>query len=166
MTKISAETPNVFARHDHRACKSGGMAEARKYCAANGLRLTRTRARVLEILLESHKALGAYEILNRLQSEGLGSQPPVVYRALEFLVENHFVHRLERLNAFTACIDPIGDHEAMFLICQDCLTVAESPQTPLFDVMNNAASALGFDVHARMVEIIGRCPSCQESASP
>ena len=45
----------------------------------------------------------AYELLERLEAAGLGSAPPVVYRALDFLVANGFVHRIERLGAFAAC---------------------------------------------------------------
>ncbi|MDM7256178.1 MAG: transcriptional repressor, partial [Paracoccus sp. (in: a-proteobacteria)] len=69
-----------------------------------GLRLTAVRRRVLEILLENHKAMGAYEILDRLAAEGFGKQPPVAYRALDFLVEHGLVHRVQRLNAFAACL--------------------------------------------------------------
>ncbi len=156
-----AETANVFVRHNHRHCTRAGLKDARDFCAENDLRLTPTRERVLEILLESHKALGAYDILERLRSEGRSSQPPVVYRALEFLVENGFVHRLERLNAFTACSASPAPHEPMFLICQNCRKVAEAPVSSLIPEISNQARALGFDVRARMVEVIGLCPGCQ-----
>ncbi len=43
--------------------------------------------------------IGAYEILDRLRAEGLGSKPPGAYRALNFLTANGLAHRLERLNA-------------------------------------------------------------------
>ena len=69
------------------------------------LRLTPARAFVLETLLESHRAMTAYEILDKLAAAGLGSQPPVAYRALDFLVANGFVHRIERLGAFAACTE-------------------------------------------------------------
>ena len=60
---------------------------------------------MLEALLESHRALTAYELLDQLAAAGLGSQPPVAYRALDFLVANGFVHRIERLGAFAACTE-------------------------------------------------------------
>lgn len=164
MPKLKQHAPNVFASHNHRKCRAACMSEAQRHCAEMGLRLTKTRSRVLEILLETHRALGAYDILERLRQDGLGSQPPVVYRALEFLNEHGFVHRLERLNAFTACVDPKKDHEAMFLICKDCLIVAEAPQASIPAAVDQAAQDLGFDVISRVVEVIGRCSSCQEAA--
>lgn len=157
--------PNVFEKHDHRHCRTNGISEARSYCAENGLRLTPVRARVLEILLESHKALGAYEILDRLRVEGMGSQPPVVYRALEFLVDHGFVHRLERLNAFAACSHPDPDHEPMFLICRDCKQVAETPLARLGQRIDRQAAAFGFEAQSHVVEVIGRCLACQQRAA-
>ncbi|MFQ5438250.1 MAG: Fur family transcriptional regulator [Paracoccaceae bacterium] len=154
-------TSNAFARHDHRRCRSVGMNEARRRCLGEGLRLTPIRARVLEILLETHRALGAYDILQRLSAEGMGHQPPMVYRALDFLVGNGLVHRLERLNAFTACATTGAGHEALFLICSDCRRVAETPLDTLANDIDAPAAALGFEVRSRMVEIVGRCPACR-----
>jgi len=159
------EQQNVFSRHDHRRCRVSALREAASSCRTRGLRLTAVRERVLEILLESHRALGAYEILDRLKSEGFGGQPPIVYRALDFLVENGFVHRLERLNAFAACNHSGTGHEPMFLICQDCRRVAEAPLERLRARIDRTAEAVGFSVHSRVLEIVGQCPDCQRGPS-
>lgn len=151
---------NSFLSHDHGRCARDLMAQVTQSCDRTGLRLTDIRKRVMEILLESHAALGAYDILARLKDEGLGSQPPVVYRALDFLVAHGFAHRLERLNAFAACCDPGGGHEAMFLICESCRHVAETPIEKLAKPIARAAEAFGFSVSAMAVEVIGTCPRC------
>ncbi|MDA0222527.1 MAG: hypothetical protein O3C11_04275 [Proteobacteria bacterium] len=90
--------PNPFVKHNHRQCRTSGLREAQDFCTIRGLRLTPVRARVLEILLESHSALGAYDILDRLKADGLGGQPPVVYRALDFLSD-----RVICLNGHVCC---------------------------------------------------------------
>ena len=100
--------PIGFARHDHSACIADTVAAVAARCAADGLQLTPVRRRVLEILLERHRALGAYEILDVLRDEGLGSQPPVAYRALEFLTKHGFAHRIERLNALDTAMVTAG----------------------------------------------------------
>lgn len=92
-----------------------------------GARLTPVRRRALEILLEAHRALGAYEVLERLRADGFGGQPPVAYRALEFLAAMGLVHRIRRLNAFAACMRPGEAHQALFLICRRCEALAEAP---------------------------------------
>ena len=153
--------PTGFAPHDHRACIAGALSAAEAACAARALRLTPLRRRVLEILLESHQALGAYDVLGRLASEGLGDQPPVAYRALSFLTEQGFAHRIERLNAYVACAHPeAGEgHGAAFLICRDCGRVAEAlaEEAPLADDARGA----GFAVEDAVVEARGLCPACQ-----
>ncbi len=83
----------TFHAHDHAHCTGDVMARAEAITAANGARLTPVRRRVLEILLEAHRAMGAYDVLQRLATEGFGNQPPVAYRALDFLVEQGLAHR-------------------------------------------------------------------------
>ena len=73
-------------------------------CAQRGQRLTPIRRKVLAALLDSHRPLGAYEIIERLALEGPRPAPITAYRALEFLRENGLVHRIESRNAFVACV--------------------------------------------------------------
>jgi len=155
---------NIFREHNHRQCRSSAMSAAESQCEGANLRLTPIRARVLEILLESHRALGAYDILNRLQAEGRASQPPIVYRALEFLVTNGFAHRLERLNAFTACAHAHAGQQPMFLICESCHKVAEAPMDAVADEITARAADLGFHATSPMIEVSGLCPACQTGA--
>lgn len=153
-------TTNGFETHDHTACISDAIATADRICAHHKLQLTPVRRRVLEILLDEHKALGAYQILDRLRDEGLGSQPPVVYRALEFLVQNRLAHRVERRNAFIACGHPERPHAPAFLICQVCDAVVEAASAPGRDALCAAAAEIGFQVDRTVIEAEGICPRC------
>ncbi|MEP4198705.1 MAG: transcriptional repressor [Aliishimia sp.] len=149
-----------FSKHDHTVCIEDCVATIEAHCAEAGLQFTPTRRRVLEILLDQHKALGAYDILEVLRSEGLGSQPPVAYRALDFLVANGFAHKIEHLNAFIACCRPGQTHTAAFLICRMCKAVAEAPSTPARIALEGSAEAVGFSIEATVVEATGLCPNC------
>ncbi|MBF9046704.1 transcriptional repressor [Rhodobacterales bacterium LSUCC0031] len=152
--------PIGFARHDHSACIADTVAAVAMRCAEDGLHLTPVRRRVLEILLERHRALGAYEILDVLRDEGLGSQPPVAYRALEFLTKHGFAHRIERLNAFAACSHPGADHDAAFLICTGCGSVAEAVPDAARAALSQTAKTVGFTITRSVIEAEGLCPSC------
>lgn len=154
----------AFRDHDHHACRGHAMAQAEAVVAARGLRLTPVRRRTLEILLESHRALGAYDVLDRLAAEGFGRQPPVAYRALEYLVEHGLAHRVRRLNAFAACTCPGQDHAPVFLICRSCHAVAEAPSTPLRAMLDDAAAAEGFVVERSSIEAQGLCAACAKAA--
>ncbi|MEM9756151.1 MAG: Fur family transcriptional regulator [Pseudomonadota bacterium] len=154
----------AFEVHDHAACVEQSLAQADATCAALSLRLTPVRRKVLEVLLQEHKALGAYAILGVLAEAGFGSQPPVAYRALDFLVEHGFVHKIERLNAFVACADPGNSHSPAFLICRVCDAVAEAHSAPSKGALGAAARAVGFQIERTVVEAEGICPACQQKA--
>lgn len=158
--------PVGFEHHDHGACVSDALASADARCAAEGLRLTPVRRKVLELLLQEHRALGAYAILDLLRDAGFGSQPPVAYRSLDFLVENGFVHKVERLNAFVACAHPGQTHSPAFMICRKCDAVAEAQSVPAKGALGAAARASGFQIERTVVEAEGICPACLERADP
>lgn len=139
--------------HDHRACVAGALAAAE---GAGGL--TPVRRRALEILLESHAAMGAYDVLARLAADGFGAQPPVAYRALGYLVERGLAHRIEGLSAYVACARPEGPHVPAFLVCRGCRAVAEC------DAPAGLPDAPGFAVERRVVEAEGLCPGCRAAA--
>lgn len=154
----------AFAQHDHTNCASDVMAQAEAIAAARGARLTPVRRRTLEILLESHRAMGAYDVLDRLAADGYGKQPPVAYRALEFLVELGLVHRINRLNAFTACMHPGQVHNPAFLICRRCNLVAEAPAARVRAALESGAAETGFRLEFANIEAVGLCPACAVAA--
>ena len=154
------DMPDAFIRHDHAHCSAAALARAETLLGQ--ARLTPVRRRVLEILLEGHRALGAYDVLSRLAAEGFGNQPPVAYRALDFLVEQGLAHRIRRLNAFVACMHPGEDHDPVFMICDSCQTLAEAPSAPVHQALSAAAAAAGFAISRANVEIAGTCAACRE----
>lgn len=151
----------AFHPHDHGHCVTSALAQADQIVAARGLRMTPVRRRTLEILLERHGAMGAYEVLERLAEDGFGHQPPVAYRALEFLVEAGLVHRIRRINAFAACLHSGEDHHAAFLICRGCNAVAEIPAARLRAMMDAGAAETGFTIERVSLEAAGLCPECR-----
>lgn len=156
--------PVGFEKHDHGSCISEGLAAAEAHCLVEALRFTPVRRKALEILLQEHRALGAYEILDRLRDAGFGSQPPVAYRALEFLVANGFAHKIERLNAFIACAHPGANHSPAFMICRLCDSVAEAQSSPARGALGEAARTTGFKIERTVVEAEGICPACADKA--
>ncbi|MEM9129323.1 MAG: Fur family transcriptional regulator [Pseudomonadota bacterium] len=150
-----------FDNHDHHVCVKDGVEAAVTHCKDNGLQLTPVRKRVLEILLERQTPLGAYDILDILSKEGYGSQPPVAYRALDFLVKNRFAHKIERLNAFIACSQMGKSHAPIFMICNSCEAVAEAHADPENSQILALANESGFSVDRLVAEVTGTCPECQ-----
>ncbi len=153
-----------FASHDHSHCVSDALTQADTHCAENRLQLTPVRRRVLEILLRKHRAMGAYDILAVLDDEGLGSQPPVAYRALSFLVEHGFAHKVEQLNAYVACTHSETRHTPVFLICKGCGMVEEAKADSNDGPLGRIAADTGFKIEHAVIEAQGLCPQCQTGA--
>jgi len=138
--------------------------QAEQYCQENGLNFTPVRRKVLEILLQKNTAIGAYEILDLLREAGFKNQPPVAYRALEFLVQNGFAHKIEQLNSFIGCMHPGKDHSPAFMICRNCDSVSEEEALTRNFSVSQIASQAGFTVEKAVIEARGLCHSCADLA--
>lgn len=159
------EATNVaaFEPHDHAACAADALAALERVCAERGVRLTPVRRRVMEMLLEEHRPASAYDLLERLRDEGLGSQPPSIYRALDFLIEQGFAHKLLRLNAFLGCAHPGEPHAPVFLICSECSQVGEIRSPELRAALQASAAGEAFTLTDSAIEIEGRCRRCAKA---
>jgi len=150
-----------YRPHNHDACVSQALTDARTICQRQNARLTPIRERVLELIWQSHKPLGAYDVLGELSSDGHNAAPPTVYRALDFLQQNGLVHRIASLNAFIGCTHAGENHTGMFLICRACGNVLELTAPAVSKEVSKAASDEGFRAENTTLEIAGLCPRCQ-----
>ena len=159
LTKPTFPAPD----HDHGRCAADAIDHAERVCKFRAQKFTPIRRQVLQALLSSHRPLGAYEVIDELAKTMPRPAPITVYRALDFLMENGLVHRIESRNAYLACAH---DHEATamvaFLICDDCGSVGEIPAATGAQGLNAAARASGFAPKLSVVEITGTCAHCQK----
>jgi Fur family zinc uptake transcriptional regulator len=158
----SAAAPGTFTggAHDHDRCIDVAVAVAGELCAAREVRLTSLRRRVLELVWGSHRPVGAYEILDLLRADGRSSAPPTVYRALEFLLDQGLVHRIESRNAYIGCVSPGDSHTGQFVICGRCGDAVELHDDDIAAAARRGAERLGFRVLGQTVEIRGLCSIC------
>ena len=158
-------TPLASRPHDHSHCVHDALTVADTLCAGKGLRLTALRRRVLELVWQSHKPLGAYDILAVLsEQDGRRAAPPTVYRALDFLLDNNLVHRIASLNAFIGCNHPEHGHQGQFLICRTCHVAVELEHKTISDAIVESAQGIGFAVEGQTVEVVGLCGNCRGAA--
>lgn len=150
--------------HDHRACMADTLAAAEALARARGEKLTDLRRRVLEIVAGSHAPVGAYDVLAAMARGGARPAPPTVYRALDFLRAQGFVHRIDSLSAFVACFAPETAHRSHFLLCRQCGRAAEIDDPALDAALERAAKAAGFAKERETVEITGVCGECASLA--
>jgi Fur family transcriptional regulator, zinc uptake regulator len=146
---------------------------ADEVCRRRGVRLTELRRDVLGLVLDTAAPAGAYDLLDRLRRTHPGAAPPTVYRALDFLLEQGLIHRVERLSAFVGCVagctadphDPEHTHAAQFLICRACGRVIEMQSDDLSAVLARVANKVGFSVGSATIEAEGLCSGCGSRAT-
>lgn len=151
---------NAKRRHAIRA----QLESAAAACATRGAQLTELRRQVLSLILEAEGPLTAYQLLDRLRHSRKGAVPPTVYRALDFLMAQQLIHKLERLNAFIPCAESGHPHPVQFLICRQCGTVAEIEDHAASEALEHAAERQGFHPRNTVVEIEGTCAQCYHPA--
>jgi Fur family zinc uptake transcriptional regulator len=142
------------------------LQKAEEICLGRGVQLTELRRLALNLLLQAKGPQTAYQLLDRLKEIRTGAVPPTIYRALDFLMEQGLVHKIERLNAFIPCVDADhGHHAAQFLICKKCGAVAEIEDRSVSRALERAADRQGFHAESAVVELAGLCVACAASAA-
>ena len=152
--------------HVHDA--DGFVAAVERACHERSLRLTPIRARVLGLVADAGQPIKAYDLLeqiragNSVDGENAGAAaPPTVYRALDFLLANGFIHKLESVNAFVACHHPsTAQHSVPFLICDRCHSAVELEDLDVVAQLEARARSLGFQPQAQTLEVHGICARC------
>ena len=147
--------------HNHNECVSEALVTAEHLCIERGVQLTPIRHKVLELIWESHKAVKAYELLDRLKPLQKAAKPATIYRALDFLIDQGLIHRVESLNAFVGCRCSSYQHEQLLLICKRCEEVEERSAKEVMSALSQETQQAGFNVHSKAIEIHGICKNCQ-----
>lgn len=146
--------------HDHSDCIETALATAESLCRSQGQKLTKVRRRSLELIWQSHRPLGAYQLLAKLAEEGFNSAPPTVYRALDFLLSAGLIHKVESMNAYLGCAHADKPHKGYFLICDACHNVMELEYQDIHTALLAKAKQHGFEIRAKTIELTGLCESC------
>ena len=146
------------AQHVHDA--GGYLHAVEAACAERGVRLTPLRAQVLGLIAAAGRPVKAYDLLDRMKDENGSSAPPTVYRALDFLLAEGFIHRLASINAFVGCHHPDARHSVPFLICDQCHSATELEDTRIPKLLDTQARGLGFAPRAQILEVHGTCAEC------
>lgn len=137
------------------------LEQAHKVCKERGARLTAQREQVLQLLADKNSAVGAYDLLAEMQKTDAAAKPATIYRALDFLNQQGFVHKIESLNAFVICSHMSGcSHPTQLLICDECGHVEEMQSNKLDQALQSIAKTKNFKVSHQIIEAHGFCQNC------
>ncbi len=142
---------------DHNRCKKSARKAAEHLCKELGVRFTTHRRRVFEIIWQSHKAMSAAQIMQQMDN----SQPPITYRALDFLKNAGLIHHVTSLNAYVGCLHTQNpNHIGQLLICTSCYNIVELEPKTAIEKLTFEAKQHGFRPNQTHIEMLGTCKDC------
>ena len=154
--------PNCRGQH----APAERVALAMSLCGERGVQLTEVRRQILELLWESGRPTGAYDLIEALkQRDSRSVGPPTVYRALEFLMAQGLVSKIESRNAYVPRTHPERRHDCLFFVCSTCGASTELEDQRLERLITEGAAHIGFRPTRRVVEVEGTCAQCLATGS-
>ena len=136
------------------------LERAKNHCDNHQYRFTDPRRQVLEVLLSHPDAVGAYDIIKSLSTKEHPVKPPTVYRAIEFWIQQGFVHKIESINAYIACCHHDSHQHSLIMICDDCHEVNEVALDQLPSSIKDTLRSYQFTLKKSVMEITGYCKTC------
>lgn len=139
------------------------LTQAEIICQKRNVRLTPQRLEVLRLMSEHSGAISAYDLLDLLRVSEPQAKPPTIYRALDFLLEQGFIHRVESTNSYVVCHHfEQPSHTSAMLICDRCGSVSEQHAQGVQDILASLALKSGFTLSNSVIEAHGFCQKCGE----
>lgn len=125
-------------------------------------RFTAHRSTIYDLLRHQKKPIGAYELIE-LYARKFGRRPApmMIYRALDFLMEENLVRKIASQNLFIACTHPSAAHQCLFFVCENCGNARETEIVAIDKALAASAAKAGFLMHKRLIEVEGLCSACQ-----
>lgn len=162
MTAVTTLSTSMqrLPNHDHHGCRQSAIHTAEMLCRQRGVRFTEIRKQILELIWESHRAVKAYDLLDKVKPHLNNAKPATVYRALDFLLEQGLIHKVESLNAYIGCSHADRKHEQLLLTCTQCHEVEERTGESVMDAIAQELQQAGFVHQYKAVEIHGLCAKC------
>ncbi|MET0331351.1 MAG: transcriptional repressor [Dyella sp.] len=158
---LSSHAAGKLHHHHHHGDAQSFVRAVEHASLERGLRLTPLRKEVLELVAAAGKPVKAYDLLDQLRDRHGNAAPPTVYRALDFLLEHGFIHKLESINAYVSCHHPEEVHQVPFLICDVCSSAQEVCDPRVATLIEEQARAMGFRPQAQTLEVHGVCKNCR-----
>lgn len=137
--------------------------KAARCCAERGVQLTTLRRLALEAMLAFKKPATAYDLKDALQ-ERLAKHvaPTTAYRAIDFLMAQGFILRIEAIRAYVPASFVRPDMISVLCLCRQCGAIAQVVLPRLEAELSATTAGIGFHLVRPVVELHGSCADCTE----
>ena len=131
-----------------------------------GVRATRQRSAVVDLLREQTGFHSAQEYFDMLRTRGQRIGLTTVYRTLQAMVSSGDVDMIIGADGearYRGCGQALGHHH--HLVCRHCGRTVEIAATEVEQWATSVAVANGFTSVDHTVELVGTCRSCEGAAT-
>ncbi|MBB4616975.1 Fur family transcriptional regulator [Sphingomonas abaci] len=152
--------------HNHHEPEGDALNDAARTALEQaGEQWTVMRATVFDVLAGFDKPASAYDIAEAVsQREGRRVAANSVYRILDLFVGANLARRVESANAYVANTHPGCLHDCIFLVCDSCGQTTHLDDDRITRGLRDAAQVSGFKPERSVIELRGRCSSCEAAA--
>lgn len=132
-----------------------------EYLHRYGLKNTRHRQLVLQLLVGRHGVLTAEEIFQQLCVQGEAINFSTVYRILEMFTQKGLTEKnyLSNSRKYGFTLHSLGHRH--HLVCLRCHAVIEVEHCPIADFEEQLATQTDFAIVGHNLEWYGYCPKCR-----
>jgi Fur family transcriptional regulator, ferric uptake regulator len=126
---------------------------------SRGLRLTRQRGAVLDVVLESSQQLSAVQVYDAVRATHPEVGLTTVYRTLALLETIGAVRRLHGDEACESVVRAARSH-GHSVVCGDCGRVEEFTACDISSIAAAAAAETGYAITDHFLQLTGTCKAC------
>jgi Fur family ferric uptake transcriptional regulator len=124
-----------------------------------GLKRTKPRRRVLEVLKSAEQPLSAMDIAIEIEKSGGGASLSTVYRVLESFEAHRIAVKIAVMNSDTALYELDRRQHRHYAVCVDCRRIIPMDDCPVARFAPQLAED-GFVITGHNLEVFGHCKNC------
>ena len=128
----------------------------------SGLKNTKQRAAILEILKKSDRPITAEQVYIELKAENIPANLSTIYRNFSFLCEKELVNKLAITGENSTFYEINQLLHRHYLVCLGCKKVLAIDDCPLERYEALLAEETNFVITGHKLDIYGYCAECQK----
>ena len=128
-----------------------------------GLKVTKQRTSILEILTNTSEPITAENIYDRLKEKDISISLSSIYKILDVLTVNNIISKSIIGNDSKTSFEMNTSDHKHHLICKKCSKVVQLKNCPLCKFKKDLHDELDFDITEHNLEIYGYCKNCKNN---
>ncbi|NCC87521.1 MAG: transcriptional repressor [Clostridia bacterium] len=127
----------------------------------NGLKITKHRIEILDILEKSNQPIAAEQLFQEMQEKNISINLSTVYRTLDILCDKNLLTKINIDDSNKTLYEinrMLHTHHLICLVCKKILTINGCP---LEGYENSLAKETNYTIAGHKLDIYGYCPECR-----